>query len=331
MGSPGTERTGPRRVEPVQQTELGCRLEGVRRLDLTVDGWSFGVQASRSRAMPWVRILRLPRLGHGVPHELLRGAVRGLKVMADAGGVLRAHVEGWAPDPAILDLLSDACAAAGFVSAGHPRTYRDTIWMTLAGSEEEVLAGFHKTARANIRAPAKKGLEVRPITEARLAPKLRALHEAAFARTGGAPPGVDWAAVVRACAERPDKMRVAGLFPAGSDENGPLAFAVALCHGDVAEYAFAGSTRQEGMNVPLLYAPTWELMRWARGRGAHWWDFGGVTPPGSADPRAGISDFKLYFSRSLARVGAEWVYEPSPTLARVARGVSALRRRARGG
>lgn len=324
MGVPGAGPFGRSVVEPVQQTDVGCLMEGARRVEITAQGCTFGVQASRSRALPWLRVIRLPRLGYGVSQDALRGAVSELRAVADRGGVLRAHLEAWSPDPAVLRLLADACREEGFREVRHPRSYRDTVWLDLSGSEAEILARFHKTARANIRAPGKRGLVVRPITDEDLAPRLRSLHDAAFARTGAAPPRLDWEAVVGASRARPERVRAVGLFDPGADRDWPLGFAVAFCHGDVAEYAFAGSVRKMGMNIPLLYAPTWELMRWARECGARWWDFGGVTPPGVVDTRSGIAGFKRYFSEAVTRVGSEWVYEPSPVWARVARVVSGL-------
>ena len=68
--------------------------------------------------------------------------------------------------------------------------------------------------------------------------------------------------------------------------------------------------------MPLLYAPLWELIRWARAGGARWFDFGGITltDPDASDPLQGISDFKRFFCRDVAKVGGEWRLDP-PSLA----------------
>lgn len=108
----------------------------------------------------------------------------------------------------------------------------------------------------------------------------------------------------------------------------PLSFAAAVLHGDVAEYAHAGSTERSRVRVPVLYAPTWNLMTWARQAGARWWDFGGVsggaTAVGEDDPRAGINAFKLHFSKNVIEVGREWVLEPRPRLAKLTSSVRSL-------
>lgn len=299
-------------TEPFQRSELGCALLGVSRRGLEADGRVLGLQESRSRRPPWRRILRLVRFGRGCSAEDLERSVVALRGLADAGGILRVHVEGWSEDPETLEALARACAGAGFTETGRPRSYRHTLWIDLRPEEDEILAGFHATGRRHIRAPAKKGFEVRPITEPAHADRLGQLHASAFARTGGSAPEVDWALAIRAGAEHPERIRLVGLFEVDDRRGEPLGFAMAFNHGDVAEYAFAGSARPSGSNVPILYAPTWSLMRWARARGARWWDFGGVPSPGADedDPRSGITDFKRYFGGEVVRVGGEWIYEP---------------------
>jgi hypothetical protein len=299
--------------EPFQRTELGCALLGTSHRALQVEGAQLGLQESRSRRPPWHRILRLVRFGRGRSPQELHAAVRALRELAEGGGVHRVHVEGWSEDPDTLEALGRACAEAGFARAPAPRSYRHTLWIDLGPEEEEILAGFHATGRRHIRAPAKKGFEVRTITDARHAGRLEELHRDAFARTGGRAPKIDWYAAVRASSQQPERIRVVGLFEGGNGEGPAVGFAMAFNHGEVAEYAFAGSAQLAGSSLPILYAPTWDLMRWARSLGARWWDFGGVPSPreGSQDdPRSGIADFKRYFGGEVMRVGGEWVYEP---------------------
>jgi lipid II:glycine glycyltransferase (peptidoglycan interpeptide bridge formation enzyme) len=65
----------------------------------------------------------------------------------------------------------------------------------------------------------------------------------------------------------------------------------------------------------------WDLIRWAKREGARWFDFGGVTrgAEDKDDALAGISDFKRRFCRNEIALGEEWSYEPSRTIARIAR------------
>ena len=48
-------------------------------------------------------------------------------------------------------------------------------------------------------------------------------------------------------------------------------------HGDHVEYRAAGSTRQSDVHIPYGYLLAWEMIQWAKGEGAEWFDMGGVT------------------------------------------------------
>ena len=125
-----------------------------------------------------------------------------------------------------------------------------------------------------------------------------------------------------------------GLFrQPGSGPEALLAFGWACHHGDHAEYCTTASTRIPGSRLPLTHPLAWDLIRWAREHGARWFDFGGVSAGGlaSADPLGGISDFKRSFSRQIETVGSEWVFEPRPGRARVARALARARRVLGGG
>jgi lipid II:glycine glycyltransferase (peptidoglycan interpeptide bridge formation enzyme) len=188
------------------------------------------------------------------------------------------------------------------------------VWIDLTPTEDELMASFHKTARQNIRAPGKRGLVVRSITDAGAGSRLRMLLEQSFERTGARAPRVAWAELIEHASTPSASAHVAGLFREQDHSlREPLSFAVAFLHGDVAEYAHAGSLRDPSIKVSLLYSVAWELMVWARRRGATRWDFGGVPDVGDGAPddlRAGIGSFKRYFSENVVSVGEEWVLEP---------------------
>jgi lipid II:glycine glycyltransferase (peptidoglycan interpeptide bridge formation enzyme) len=114
-----------------------------------------------------------------------------------------------------------------------------------------------------------------------------------------------------------------------TDATGPkalLAFAWSHHHGDHAHYDASGSTRNTDIKAPLAYALIWDLCLWAKQHGATWFDFGGITAgsaaSGDADPVGGISDFKRYFSKTVVSVGEEWMLEPRPLRAKLARSIS---------
>jgi hypothetical protein len=318
---------------PFQQTVAGCRMEEVDRWEVEEDGMTVGVQVTRPRLVPWLRIARVPRFGRDLRADSTDRIVKALAVLARERPVLRLFVEVWSENQEDRRRVAEACRRHGFQRSSSPRSYVRTIWMDLRPSEKEILASFHATGRRHIRAPGKKGYQVQSIEDPAAAPAVDAIFQDTFARTGGAPPAVDWAWVIQLNGSPDAPLRLVGLYPEDApDSSDPVSFAMALLHGEVAEYAHAGSVRDRSLRIPLLYAPTWELMRWARSRGARYWDFGGVTG-GSADdddPMGGISDFKRYFSTALDTVGEEWILRPRPLQDTIARSVSRwLRRGAR--
>jgi lipid II:glycine glycyltransferase (peptidoglycan interpeptide bridge formation enzyme) len=222
------------------------------------------------------------------------------------------HVEAWSERETERVAMATACSARGFVKA-KPRSYTETVWLDLSLPEDDLLGSFHRSARRNIKIPQKKGMVVRPITEAAAIPRIREIFADAFRRTGGVPPSLDWNLLIATNGHPGCRHNVVGLFPSeGAEPVEVLSFAVAFLHGEVAEFAHAGSAREPGLRVPLSYAPAWELMVWARAKGARFWDFGGVTSGavGTQGPLAGINAFKLYFSPKAITVGEEWVLEP---------------------
>ena len=156
-------------------------------------------------------------------------------------------------------------------------------------------------------------MTVRVVDEIAYAARMNDLLRESMTRTGGAFEPQDWPKTIRFANDNPHLARIVGLYhnDVASPDN-LLAYAVCFHHGDHGEYSIAASTRGIDLKIPLGFAPAWELMRWARGNGASWFDFGGVTD-GSRhgdDPRGGISDFKRRFSKEVEDVGEEWVFTP---------------------
>lgn len=307
---------------PFYQREAACRLLRSAHWPLEVGGVRVGIQAWRARSVPGFFILKVPRFGRGIPTQAIDGIVRELAQVARNRPVLRLHLEAWTDDTAQMELIRRACEANGF-RASAPRSYTRTIWIELLPDMDETLMRFPKKVRRDVRVPEKKGFHVRQIRSGAISPHLQRMMRQSFARTGVRAPRVHWRDWIRLSVQEPGLLRVVGLFDdADVRSERPLAFAAAVRHGDVAEYAHAGTAEGARVGVPLLYAPTWSLMCWARSAGAHWWDFGGVTTNSRGeedgdDPRAGISAFKLYFSKNAIEVGREWALEPRPWLAKL--------------
>lgn len=278
-----------------------------------------------SRAMPGHAVLRIERVAATPDVEVMTVAMQALAEFARTGRyVLRVAVETFALDAASLAAAERAMRSAGFELAAAPRSYRNTILIDPSLEPEEILASLHTTARRHIRAAAKHPVAVRSVP-ASYGPRMNALLEESFARTGGLSGPLDMAALPAVREEDASALRVSGLFCA--DARAPedlLAFAVAFNHGPVVEYGVAASARQALICMPFGYPLAGDLIQWARSAGARWFDFGSVTGGTLADgdPFSGISRFKRFFSTHEAAVGQEWVLEPSPLTAGVARQLS---------
>jgi hypothetical protein len=283
-----------------------------------------GVQMSVSRALPGHRLLRVERFGPGIPPAACAATLQVLLSLARRDQrVLRLYVESLAYEPNARVALESMLETAGFVRIPSPRCYERTLVLPLDVDEESILASFHRTARQNIRNSGKYPVRVAPVVDPGHFARVNEIAAETFARTGGRyVPVYDWAAIAAVGVGEPEASRLVGLYR--TDEEGPaslLAFAWACGHGDHAHYSAAGSTRPTDGRIPLLYPLIWDLIIWAKGSGARFFDFGGVTAGtlGSEDPLGGISDFKRYFTKTLVQVGAEWAYEPRPRRVQAAR------------
>ena len=288
----------------------------------------FAVVVGLSRALPGHLILRAERFGAALSNAARRaGLLALLDLVRENSLVLRADVEVFSPAAGVRDSVAAFASALGFRRRERPRSYQETVAVDLRPSEEEVLASFHATARRHIRAVGKNPTAVAVLDHIGYAPRMESLWKETLRRTGGSYQSRDWARLIDFSAARPQAARLLGLFR--TDFEGPeslLAFATGYAHGDHVQYAEAASTRQTDLRMPLSYALAWDLMRWGKSVGAHWFDFGGITAGSFSDEGdrlGGVSDFKRYFSKGSVRVGEEWTIEPRPLRAAVASVVTA--------
>jgi hypothetical protein len=288
----------------------------------------FAIDVGRSRAIPGHLILRAERFGSSLsPASLASAGVVLREIARQHARVLRLHVETFARDAATRDALEDALLNAGWTRVAATRRYRQTLAVDLAGDEPAIFASFHPTARRHVRAAEKHPVQVKPITEPALIPRMVELSRETMLRTGGAERKQNWSGHIALATEHPELARLVGLFRTDTASNDSLlAYAFACFNGDYAHYDTAASTRQTDLKIPLNYAIAWDLICWAKRNGATWFDFGGITDGHHGDVGdrlGGISDFKRYFSRNVIEVGGEWVFEPRRGRARIARAVSA--------
>lgn len=284
--------------DPAGRPAAGCALE-----------------VTTSRALPGHRVLRVEKFGPALTAGARMALIRALaQVARREPRVLRVHLEVCARDARVRDQVAEAARACGFRPEPLPRMYTDTIVVDLTRDEEAMLASLGQKTRRNIREVAKHEFAVRPIVDPAAAPRMRDLLRETMTRTGGGGGDEDWKAIVTLAASHPALARVVGTVRTDvADREALVAFSWARSHGDHIEVCATASTRLPGSRVGLTYPLVWDLMCWGAAIGATWMDMGGVTVGGhgGADPLGGISDFKRSFSKTVVRVGDEWVFEPS--------------------
>ena len=229
-------------------------------------------------------------------------------------------------DPEMLRRIEGYARALGYRELTGDGTYRATVAVDLRPEEQEILASFTARARQNIRAPAKRGLDVKIITEVRLAGRMGTLRQESMRRTGRDSHSFDFESYIVLARDHPELLRIVGTFdPRVCGTKALVGYAIGEMHGDHVTYSHAACLPAAVSNTPITQAPTWELIRWAKRNGATWFDFGGVSMPDDdgRDPLRGISDFKKSFSSDILRVGDAWILEPRPVRARIAATISA--------
>jgi hypothetical protein len=348
-GAPGTaaaeaEWLSSAPIAPVQQRSAwpsavaGGTWELVVARDMAgVLRGAVGLRSYPLRSLPGFRALRVLKFGHGLPAELVAPMLAAIRARAMTDRrIVRVNVEAFSVEPGGLAQVAEAAAACGFHAEPQPREYARTLLVDLRGGDDAMTGRFHRMVMKNVRRSERAGHVVAPITDVRYAPRMQALLAETMSRTGAQAQRYDWDGIIRAAREHPGTYRVAGLFM-GSDRapDSLVAYRWCACSGTVADDLLAASSRLSGPtgSVPMMPAIMLDVLRWAAGRGADWFDFGGIVEPD--DPRYGtlgsITEFKRLFGSDVRTVGADFVYEARPLLSRVSRGLATLRYRLAGG
>lgn len=197
---------------------------------------------------------------------LLDQTLMALRSFARAHGVISLKIEPEVPEPSALDGL---LRARGLVPS-LPVQMRSTIWVDLAGSEEEILARMKHKTRYNIRLAGRRGVTVR---------------EGRVEDLG------EWYEMYRTTAERDNfsihdlsyyQTVLRDLQPRGlatlllADHEGDLlAGIIVFSLGHKAMYMY-GASSNEKRHLMAPYLVQWEGMRWARARGASVYDLWGI-------------------------------------------------------
>lgn len=197
--------------------------------------------------------------------------------------------------------------ALGFRPTSH-QIYLRSAWVTdIRPTEEQILANMMMTWRQNVRSSARKGVSVRPgTTEADLDAFYRLLVETGERDRFPVYPKFVFADMLRNySAERAARDGTAEMALLMTEHAGePIAAGVVAAFGKGSWSIMCGSSgKAEHRKLRPNYLLQWESMRWAKARGAEFFDFRGI--PDRLEPGEemyGVYEFKRGFGGSVLRV-----------------------------
>jgi lipid II:glycine glycyltransferase (peptidoglycan interpeptide bridge formation enzyme) len=204
----------------------------------------------------------------------------------------------------------------GFRPSPQPVQPQRTLLVGLDAEPEELLARMKQKTRYNVRLASRRGVTVRPGSEAEL-PLFQGLMQVTATRDEF---GIHSAEYYRAVYQLFVPRGHARLLLAEHDGQ-LLAGLMAFAFGTKAWYMY-GASGDEGRELMPNYLLQWKAMRWAQGRGARVYDLWGVPDEDEETLEAqftqrrdglwGVYRFKRGFGGRLVRtVGAwDWVYSP---------------------
>jgi lipid II:glycine glycyltransferase (peptidoglycan interpeptide bridge formation enzyme) len=213
---------------------------------------------------------------------------------------------------------AQALVSRGFRPSPQTVQPRRSLVLDLAGSEDEVLARMKQKTRYNIRLAAKKDVRVRPAETPADVAAFTALMQATGAREAF---GVHAPAYYCAAFDLFQPLGQCRLILAELAGQ-PLAGVMVFALGERAWYFYGASSDQERSRM-APYLAQWEAIRWARARGARWYDLWGVPDEDEAalegqferrqDGLWGVYRFKRGWGGQLVRSVGAWdrVYNPA--------------------
>lgn len=187
--------------------------------------------------------------------------------------------------------------------------FRNTVWLDLTRSEEELLAAMKQKTRYNIRLAARKGVVVRVANEEDLDLLYRMYAETAARDAFVIRPQAYYLTVWRT-------MLAAGMAePLIAEVEGePVAAVVIFRFAGRAYYFYGMSTGQHRNKMPT-YLLQWEAIRRARAAGCRVYDFWGAPEVfDETDPMWGVYRFKAGFRGQVVRTLGAWDYPARPAL-----------------
>ena len=277
-----------------------------------------GAQILLRRLLPGRHVAYVPRGPVGPWSALLGDLIEA----ARRSGALVLVLEPDAGDPEAASL-----AGHGFVRARRSVQPMTSLRLDLLGEESEILARMHQKTRYNIGLAQRRGVAVRPWEKPQdFGEMLRATGD----RQGF---GVHTADYYRDAYDLFHPRGEAEIFLAEKDGEA-LGALMVFGWGRGAWYLYGASTtvHREWMATYLLQ---WEAMRWARARGAAWYDLWGIPDASEGELEAqfegrrdglwGVYRFKRGFGGQWFQTPGAWEFPLRPWLYRLYRAVGSRR------
>lgn len=205
------------------------------------------------------------------------------------------------PERTALD-AADALRGAGFTRGPDIQPVVATLLLSLAKTDDELLAGMDKDTRWSIRQPEKRGVSIYQGTTDEDLAAFGDLYSVTGKRAGFI---TRTASYYRTVWRTLIEAGLATLWLADLDDR-PVAGSMAWHCGDREVYMY-GATNDAGRKVYAAYGLLWRAISEARLRGATTFDFGGIPadPEDASDPMHGPYLFKKGFGGTVTRwVGA---------------------------
>lgn len=187
--------------------------------------------------------------------------------------------------------------------------FRNTITLDLRRDEESLLAQMSQNTRRKVRTAEKKGVTIRPASEADLQ-TLYALYRVTGERDGFITRPFEYYRLAW------EQFMQAGLAHAliAEFEGAAIAHVILFHFGQKCWYFYGASANEHRETMPN-YLLQWEAMRWAKAQGYSTYDMWGAPNVfDESDAMWGVYEFKRGFRGVVTRHIGAWDYAPYPLL-----------------
>jgi lipid II:glycine glycyltransferase (peptidoglycan interpeptide bridge formation enzyme) len=236
-----------------------------------------------TRRLPWGQTLAYVPKGPLVDWRQPAQVTQLLDAVRAQASAKRAALLKLEPDLPNSPLLYVQYQSYGLVQ-GHPVQPRSTIHLDLNDGPEAVLAGMKQKWRYNVRLAERKGVAVRPMTEADF-PAFHAMNAETGQRDGF---GVHEPAYYEAAFALFPQNQARWLIAEADDQ--ALAAIVVFALGRKSWYMWGASSSLERQRMPN-HALQWAGISWACERGCHTYDLWGIPDEVGADPERWSDDY----------------------------------------